>query len=68
MNTKIRLLQLDKTQVDLLKVLQKRGYLRLAPQTLSAIIGRRLNTPLAERVRAEIDRILTEWETEREEI
>lgn len=67
MNTKIRLLQLGKKQVDLLNLLQKRGFPSLCPQTLSAAINRRLNTPLACRVRNEVDQILTEWEKEREE-
>lgn len=67
MNTKIRLLQLGKTQIDLLEVLRKKGYSTLCPQTVSAMINHRLDTPLAYQVREEIGKILTEWEKEREE-
>lgn len=67
MNTKIRLLQLGKKQVDLLAILQKNGYPKLGPETLSKIINRHLNTPLAYQVRENVDKILTEWENEKEE-
>lgn len=66
MDTKLRLLQLGKTQVNLLDILREKGYSTLCPQTVSIIINHRLNTPLAYRVREEIDKILTEWEKERE--
>ena len=65
MNTKIKLLQLGKTQVDLLRELRNRGYTSMIPATVSSIINRKLNTPLAFKVRAEIDKILDEWEEEK---
>lgn len=64
MNTKIRLLQLGKKQVDLIEVLRSRGFSSMTPPTLSSIINRRDNGPLAQDVREEIDRILDEWEKE----
>lgn len=67
MNTKIRLLQLGKTQVDLVDYFMENGYPSMCPQTMSAIINMRLNTPQAYRVRHEIDRLLTKWENEQKE-
>lgn len=68
MNIKIRLLQLGKKQVDLVDYLQKNGYPTMCQQTVSAMVNRKLNTPLAYRVREEIDRILTKWEEEQKEV
>ena len=65
MNTKIKLLQLGKTQVDLLHELRNRGYTSMIPATVSSIINKKLNTPLAFKVRAEIEKILDEWEEEK---
>lgn len=67
MNTKIRLIQLGKNQRRLLEALHKRGETSLDPATLSKIINYKLNTPQADRVRREIEEILTAWEKEREE-
>lgn len=66
MNTKLRLLQVGKKQIDLVDYLQKNGYPAMCPQTMSAIISGRLNTPQAYSVRREIDRLLTQWEKEQE--
>lgn len=67
MNIKIRLLQLGKTQVDLLRELHKRGYSSMVPATVSSIINKKLNTPQAFEIRGVIDKILDEWEKERGE-
>ncbi len=62
MDIKIRMLQLNKKQYELVDALKKRGFSGMCQSTISAIINRRLNTPIAYRAREEIDRILTEWE------
>ena len=67
MNTKIRLLQLGKKQVDLLAEIHNRGYKQIDPGLLSNIINRRINTPQAFTIRELCDKILDEWEKERGE-
>lgn len=66
MNTKIRLIQLKKSQKWLLEELHKIGERTVDIPTLSKIINHKLNTPLADRVRKEIDRILDEYENGKE--
>lgn len=65
MNTKVRLLQLGKKQADLLAELHKRGFEKLSPPLLSNIINRRVNTPQAFKIRELCDKILDEWEEEK---
>lgn len=65
MNTKIRLIQLKKNQQWLLEELHKIGERTVGVATLSKIINHKLNTPLAERVRKEIDQILDKYENEK---
>lgn len=67
MNTKIRLLQLGKKQVDLLDELHKQGFTRVDPAGLSNAINHRTNTPLAYRIREETEKILEMWEKEQEQ-
>lgn len=62
MNIKIRLLQLGKTQVDLLSVLRKRGFPNLQAPYLSVAIRHVANEPQAVRIREMADVILKEWE------
>lgn len=60
---KIRLLQLNKKQIDLLFELRKRGYPKMSEPTLSKYISGASVTPQAEEVRGIIDTILDEWES-----
>lgn len=64
MNTKIRLLQLGKKQVDLLDELHKRGYWEIGSPSLSSFLSRRINTPKAYMIRELCDEIITKWEEE----
>lgn len=63
MNIKIRLLELNKKQVDLLEEIRKRGYSHLDPSVLSKYINGRAVTPQAKSVLALCEDILTEWST-----
>lgn len=66
MSIKIKLLELGKRQTDLLTELRKRGWKSLQPSELSIIVNGKLTTPKAQSVLAMCDRILTEWETGKE--
>lgn len=66
MNTKMRLLRLEKKQVDLLREI-KEVYPSVDPSFLSGTISGKHNTPLAYRVREMIEDILAKWEKEFEE-
>lgn len=66
MNIKIRLVELDKRQADLLKELHRMGYSEIDPSTMSKIVCHKLNTPKAYMIREIISDILTQWEEERE--
>ena len=61
MSIKIRLLELNKRQVDLLHELRKRGCI-IQPSELSAFICGKLTTAKAETVLAMCEDILKEWE------
>ncbi len=65
---KMRLLGLDKRQVDLLDVLRGRGFPNLDKFHLSSIINGHTSatSPLAVAVLKKIDEILCEWEEERD--
>ena len=65
MNIKIKLLELGKTQVSLLDELHKRGYKETTPSMLSLIINKKLNTPKAFKIRELCEKILDEWEEEK---
>lgn len=64
MGIKLRLLQLDKKQVDLLAELEKRGCGGMTSSLLSAAINKRINTPKAFKIRELCEKILDEWESE----
>ncbi len=63
MNIKIKLLELNKRQVDLLDEIHKRGYPTLAPSVLSRYINRREITPQSKAVLAICEDVLSEWES-----
>lgn len=63
MNIKMKLLELNKKQVDLLNEIRKRGYPKLDPSILSKYINGRAVTPQAKAVLALCEEILTEWST-----
>lgn len=58
---KIKLLELNKTQLDLLDELKKYGY-HLMKQTLSGYITGRIHGPQADAVLGLVGKILKEWE------
>lgn len=60
MNIKMKLLELNKKQVDLLNEVRKRGYPRLDPSTLSKYINGRAVTPQSEIVLLSIIRAIDE--------
>ena len=60
---KIRLLQLEKKQVDLLEELRKRGYPKLYASQLSRYISGADVSPQAEAVMETTKEILSEWES-----
>lgn len=64
MNIKIKLLELNKKQVDLLNEVRKRGYPKLDPSVLSKYINGRAITPQAKAVLALCKNILAEWSAE----
>lgn len=66
MNTKIRLIQLGKKQVDLLMEIHKRGHNEVTAAEMSNTINYRIQTPKAFLIREWCDEILTEWEKEKE--
>lgn len=66
-NIKVRLMLVGKTQVDLVNYFQNHGYPSMCPQTMSAIVNMRLNTPQAYNVRREINLLLDGWEAEQNE-
>ena len=61
---KVKLLELEKKQVDLLKELRKRGYPRLQQPQLSSYINGAVITPQSQAVMRIVDDILDEWENE----
>lgn len=63
MNIKIKLLELNKRQKDLLEELRNRGY-SIQPPELSVFINKQLTTPKADVILGLCDEILTEWENE----
>ena len=64
MDIKIKLLELNKKQVDLLDAVRKRGYPKLDPSVLSKYINGRAVTPQSKSVLALCENILAEWSTE----
>lgn len=60
---KVKLAELGKKQVDLLKKLNERGLI-VTPSTLSNAINGRLLTPQGTKIRTECLYILDEWEKE----
>lgn len=62
---KVKLLELEKKQVDLLMELRKRGYPRLQQPQLNAYINGAVTTPQAQAVMQIVDGILDEWENEK---
>lgn len=66
MSIKVRLLEVNKRQVDLIDELRKRGYPTIQPPELSAFINNKLTTPKAEAVLKICDEIITDWEEKRE--
>ena len=58
---KIKLLELDRTQIDLLDELKKYGY-NLGKQALSGYITGRIRGPQSEVVLGLVGKILKEWE------
>ena len=64
MSIKIKLLELNKRQTDLLTELKRRGFKKLQPSELSIIISGKLTTPKAESVLEMCYCILAEWESE----
>lgn len=63
MNIKMKLLELNKKQVDLLNEIRKHGYPKLDPSILSKYINGRAVTPQSKAVLALCEEILTEWST-----
>lgn len=63
MNIKIKLLELNKKQVDLLDEIRKRGYPRMSQPVLSRYINGREVTPQAKAVLGICEAVLREWET-----
>ncbi|MCQ2463962.1 MAG: hypothetical protein MJ095_00105 [Oscillospiraceae bacterium] len=60
MNTKIRLLQLNMKQTDLLRLLERKGVITDAPELSRAISG--CSQERYKRIMAAVDEILTEKE------
>lgn len=65
MDTKIRLLQLNMKQVDLIKLLGEKGIVVNAAE-LSLAVNERGNQEKHKKIRAAIDEILTEKEAEKD--
>jgi hypothetical protein len=63
---KIRLLELEKTQADLIPILATRGIKTNSAEVSNAVNGR-LFTPKAKMIVEEADRIISKWEMERKE-
>jgi hypothetical protein len=63
---KIRLLELNKKQADLIPILAERG-IKTNPWELSPAVNGKSLTPKAKMIVKEADRIITEWENERKE-
>ena len=59
---KVRLTKLGKKQVDLVDALRKNGFPHMQSSTLSLCINGRLNTPQAEAVLDECNKIIESWE------
>ena len=63
-SVKLRLLNLGKKQVDLLKVIRKKGYTNLQPPQLSSYINGANTTPQAKAVMQIVYETLEQWEAE----
>lgn len=63
-SVKLRLLNLGKKQVDLLKVIRKKGYTNLQPPQLSSYINGANTTPQAQAVMKIVYETLEQWEAE----
>ena len=61
---KIRLLNLGKKQVDLLKVIRSKGYSNLQPPRLSSYINGANTTPQAQAVMKIVYETLEQWEAD----
>ncbi|MEG2626081.1 MAG: hypothetical protein RR956_07400 [Christensenella sp.] len=64
MDIKMRLLKLDRRQVDLLDALRRRGYPRIEHSNLSMYINHGGQSKHCVNVLAECDKILSEWENQ----
>ncbi len=62
MSIKVRLLELNKRQVDLLDEVRRRGYPNLDQSVLSRYVNGRVISPQARTVLALCEEILDEWE------
>lgn len=62
MSIKVRLLKLNKRQVDLLDEIRKRGYPKLDQSVLSRYVNGRVISPQSQSVLAICEKILNEWE------
>lgn len=61
---KMRLLELDKSQKDLLLAIRAKGYPKLQQPQLNQYINGALTTPLADEVMAVANIVLSEWESQ----
>lgn len=62
---KVRLAELNKKNVDVLRELQKRGYKKLGAQALSSYFNGTVSGPQADAVCKMSDEIIRKWEQER---
>lgn len=62
MGIKVRLALMEKTQVDLLKAVRKKGFETLSYGLFSAYVNELRITPQAKRVLAACEEVLREWE------
>ena len=64
---KLRLVELDKRQTDIVRELQKRGFKSLDRATFSSYLSRTRTGPQADTVLALAEEIVTQWEKEAKE-
>ncbi len=64
---KLRLVELDKRQTDIVRELQKRGFKNLDRATFSSYLSRTRTGPQADTVLALAEEIVTQWEKEAKE-
>lgn len=64
MNLKIRLMQCGKKQIDVVQKLNEQG-INVTQAELSLYINGRVNPPKSELVLAEAEKIIEEWEAEK---